>query len=280
MGRHLGVETDQTSERIELRPRRAVAGGSRRRALLGRLQGLFKVAPSQGSGPDGVDVAWRVKRGAVLCLLVGVLLWIGVSLWIRPLPQTQDLGTIKRTEPPVADGHATASPGTNSSSPSSSDSQPLTITVSIQGAVKKPGLYTVAGGERWGIILQQAGGILKGADLKSVNLAEAAEDGQQLYVPQVNEAPVVASPSGGAEASDGGAQSSVGATKPVTASVVNVNVATQEELQSLPGVGPALSKRIVDFRAQNGPFKSLEELDAVSGIGPALLKKFEGLVGF
>ncbi|WP_338087420.1 ComEA family DNA-binding protein [Neomicrococcus lactis] len=159
------------------------------------------------------------------------------------------------------------------------------MTVSVQGSVKHPGLYTVASGERWGMVLTKAGGVLKDADIRSINLAEQAQDGQQLYVPKVNEtvapaaAPTTGSPAHvpGAPAA---ADATVGATRQVTSTVVNINLATAAELEALPGVGPALSQRIVEFREQNGPFKSAAELDAVSGIGPAMLKKLEGLIGF
>ncbi|GAA2549450.1 hypothetical protein GCM10009861_06550 [Neomicrococcus aestuarii] len=160
--------------------------------------------------------------------------------------------------------------------------------------MKKPGLYTVTSGERWGNVIERAGGILPEADIKSINLAELAQDGQQLYVPKVGEPPPVAAPgsasgsvpgnslddssTSGANATD--SAPSVSGTSPVTNTVINVNVASAQELEALPGVGPALSQRIVEFREQNGPFASMAELDAVSGIGPALIKKFEGLVGF
>lgn len=322
MGRHLWEESrpssadqpppgDQPSADLEEHTPVRFKTGSRLAALRDRLSALFRVAPHQADEPRGVDIAWQVKRGAVLCLLVGALLWIGVSLWIRPLPQAQDLGIIKRDDPPIVsdapkDQASAASPATTTatassktspttnvsasenasgSAPGSSSGSGSTVTVSVQGSVKHPGLYTVASGERWGMVLTKAGGVLKDADIRSINLAEQAQDGQQLYVPKVNETvpPAAASATGspahvpGAPAA---ADASVGVTRQVTSTVVNINLATAAELEALPGVGPALSQRIVEFREQNGPFKSAAELDAVSGIGPAMLKKLEVLIGF
>lgn len=322
MGRHLWEESrpssavqpppdDHQSADLDEHTPVLFTTGSRFAGLRDRLSALFRVAPHQGDEPRGVDIAWRVKRGAVLCLLVGALLWIGVSLWIRPLPQAQDLGSIKRDDPPIvsdapedqasaataatatatassktsATTNASASENASASAPGSSSGSGSTVTVSVQGSVKHPGLYTVASGERWGMVLTKAGGVLKDADIRSINLAEQAQDGQQLYVPKVNETvPPAAAPATGSPAHVPGApaaaDATVGATRQVTSTVVNINLATAAELEALPGVGPALSQRIVEFREQNGPFKSAAELDAVSGIGPAMLKKLEGLIGF
>lgn len=279
-----------------------------RRNLTRSRSALISGSKKSPRNPERLDLTWRVKRSAILCLLVGVLLWIAFSLWLRPIPQTQELGSITREAPAATSPSSSAlslsdpssssshpigespSPSGASSTPSESNHPEGQVTVSVQGLVKKPGLYTVASGERWGNVIERAGGILPEADIKTINLAELAQDGQQLYVPKVGEQPPIAaqdnesgtslddSSTSGATASD--SAPSVSGTSPVTNTVINVNLASAQELEALPGVGPALSQRIVDFREQNGPFASMAELDAVSGIGPALIKKFEGLVGF
>ena len=125
------------------------------------------------------------------------------------------------------------------------------ITVHVAGAVQSPGVVQVAAGSRVGEAIAAAGGARADADLARVNLAAPLADGQQLLVPAV----VPGGPSG-AVAGDGR---------------VRLNVAGVEELEGLPGVGPVLAQRIVDYRDEHGPFAVLEDLLDVPGIGEGKL---------
>lgn len=139
---------------------------------------------------------------------------------------------------------------------------PGPITVYITGAVRQPQTtLSLPAGSRVQDAIDTAGGLLEDADLDRVNLAQVLRDGDQVHVP---------SHTGG---------DTVLAT-PNTSGMVFINRATSEELQTLPGVGPALAERIIAYREANGPFSSLDDLDNVSGIGPALLSGLEGLVAF
>ena len=142
---------------------------------------------------------------------------------------------------------------------SSSRSQLL---VDVSGAVRRPGVYRLSAGSRINDALVKAGGATKAADLTLVNRAASLTDGQQVLVPE--KVAVTAS----AMASSGSAQ----------AAPMHLNTATLEQLDELPGVGPATAQRIIDYRTANGPFKSVDELDAVSGIGPAKLAELRDLV--
>lgn len=140
---------------------------------------------------------------------------------------------------------------------------PGPITVYITGAVQQPQTtLSLPAGSRVEDAIDAAGGLLDEADLDRVNLAQILRDGDQVHVPfvAVEEEVVLATPN--------------------AAGVVRINSATAEELENLPGVGPALAARIIEFRDLNGPFASLEDLDRVSGVGPALLEGFEGLIEF
>lgn len=141
-------------------------------------------------------------------------------------------------------------------------STPAPLTVFVTGAVNEPeALYTLPPGSRVQDAIDAAGGTTEDADLSRVNLAGFLRDGDQVHVPSLNEIEaVVPTPSGG--------------------TVIHVNTATVEELDTLPGVGPALAQAIIDYRETNGDFTSMEDLDAVSGIGPALLEGLAGLVAF
>ncbi|MCZ2828551.1 helix-hairpin-helix domain-containing protein [Modestobacter sp. VKM Ac-2986] len=151
-----------------------------------------------------------------------------------------------------------------SSAPSSTAALPApppdgTVVVSVVGLVVSPGLVTLPAGARVADALAAAGGLLPEADPASVNAAALLADGQQVAVgvPGAAGAPLAgAPPAGAAGTGDGG--------------LLDLNTATTADLDALPGIGPVLAQRIVDHRAEHGPFASIEQLDDVSGIGPAV----------
>jgi competence protein ComEA len=128
------------------------------------------------------------------------------------------------------------------------------IVVHMAGAVVRPGLYFMEEGSRLGDALEMCGGPLPDADIDALNLAEKLRDGQKIYVPLK------------------GAGLPSGSAPPTSSDKVNINLATQKELEELPGIGPTLAKSIIDYREKNGGFKSVEELKKVKGIGE---KRFE-----
>lgn len=140
------------------------------------------------------------------------------------------------------------------------------IFVHVTGAVAKPGVYAAETGSRVFDIVAMAGGFTKKADQASVNLARLVSDGEQLLVFERTSATSVAASN---------AKSSVGS---VTSTLVSLNRATQAELENLPGVGPTLAQRIIDWRSANGGFKSLEDLLEVGGIGDKLFAGIQGKV--
>jgi competence protein ComEA len=142
------------------------------------------------------------------------------------------------------------------------------LTVHVAGAVNKPGLYKVNEGSRVADALTKAGGPLPDALLDYLNLAAKIKDGDKIQVPRQNQvAPSFDAASDGAAAST----NSPGA-------LININIAGIDELEQLPGVGPALARRIVEYRQKNNGFSSVEELDNVEGIGPAKLESIKDLV--
>ena len=135
------------------------------------------------------------------------------------------------------------------------------MTVHVVGAVKKPGVYELPEGSRITDAVKRAGGLNKDAHPEMVNLAAKLIDGQQIILP------------------GGSGQSSIqNVPSPAEDAKISINNADAQTLQELPGIGPALAERIIEFRTKNGPFASVEELDAVSGIGPAMLAKLSELV--
>jgi competence protein ComEA len=140
------------------------------------------------------------------------------------------------------------------------------IIVDVRGAVAQPGVYTLPLGSRVQDALALAGNPLDNAETRGLNLARRLNDGEQIYVPTFSEATrtplAVTIPSSGK-------------TPP---GKVNINTATVAELDVLPGIGPSIAQRIVDYRTQNGAFKKADDLKKVRGIGDALFDQIKDLI--
>jgi competence protein ComEA len=134
------------------------------------------------------------------------------------------------------------------------------LVVDVAGAVRRPGLYHLATGSRVADALAAAGGASARAEVAAVNLAAPLADGEQVLVP-VRSAAGAAAPGGSAGAGP-----------------VDLNSATAEQLDALPGVGPSTAEKIIAYRQAHGPFRSLAELDAVPGIGAGRIAQLKGLV--
>ena len=136
------------------------------------------------------------------------------------------------------------------------------VVVDVVGAVRRPGLYRLEQGSRIADAVARAGGAITKADLAQVNLAAPLADGEQVVVPR-----------------RGAPGTAVGGTAPGDpAGPVQLSTATLEQLDTLPGVGPATAQKILDYREKHGAFSSVDELDAVPGIGPKRLEQLRELV--
>lgn len=208
-----------------------------------------------------------VAAGAGALLAVGVLVAVGLSFLgaASPAPKL----TLPRAEPGSApvDGAPAPAPATAPGVPAT---PPVTVTVHVAGQVASPGVYAVPAGGRVADAVIAAGGAASEADVEQLNLAARLSDGERIYVPKKGEAaPLVAA-----------APAPAGATKAggAPAGPVDLNTATAEQLEALPGVGPATSKAILTYRANHGRFRSVTELLEVPGIGPAKLEALRPLV--
>jgi competence protein ComEA len=215
-----------------------------------------------------------LSRGELVGLiLVVVALLAGVGLWYtRSLPRPVDVSTTAGSAAPSAPSSFGASPavpvvavasGSSSAAPSSSAT--ATLIVDVAGAVRKPGVFEFAPGDRVIDAVERAGGALDKADLTLLNLAAPLTDGQQILVPKKGAAPPVGSPVTG------------GVPGGPTA-LVNINTADEATLETLNGVGPVLAAAIIQYRTEHGPFASIDQLDEVSGIGPATLEDLRSQV--
>ena len=147
---------------------------------------------------------------------------------------------------------------------------PQPILVYVLGSVIQPGVYALGWDSRVQQAVLAAGGLSPNADPVRVNLAERVHDGQQLYIPALGEAaPVLPTP--------GTAASSV-SNSPQSGSRINLNTADAAALVALPGIGPTLSQRIVDYRQLNGPFAQIDDIKRVKGIGDAIFSQIRDLI--
>ena len=147
------------------------------------------------------------------------------------------------------------------------------VVVHVVGEVRRPGVQRLALGSRVQDAVDAAGGATGDADLARVNLARVLADGEQVQVPAPGDPDPPAGGVGGPAADPGPGSGSAGGTGPVS-----INTADLASLDTLPGVGPVLAQRILDWRTQHGRFTSVEELGEVSGIGEKLLAQLRPLV--
>lgn len=159
--------------------------------------------------------------------------------------------------------------GVGADAPNGSPAATAGVVVHVVGQVQAPGVIALPPGSRVGDALTAAGGALAGADLSAVNLARVVADGEQIVVPAPGQAPSV--PVTGESLPPGGGTGD--GTAPV-----DLNAADLGALDGLPGIGPVLAQRILDWRTDNGHFRDVEELGEVSGIGDAVLARLRPLV--
>lgn len=182
------------------------------------------------------------RRQVVVVIVLVILVLIGsgvIYLRNRPTP-VRSVKEIKReAKPPVS---------------------PKRILVYVCGAVQKPGVYQLGEGSRVADAVNMAGGFAPEADLNSLNLAKQVSDGEKVFVSRVGQV----SPESG--------QNSQEIKK------VNLNTATIEELDKIPGIGEVIAKRIIFYREKHGKFRSVNELQEIEGIGPKKLEDIKDSV--
>lgn len=152
------------------------------------------------------------------------------------------------------------------------------IAVHITGAVAKPGVYHLPINSRVEDVIQEAGGVISSADIEMVNMAATLEDGMKVNIPQKSTAVVAVNV---ADVSDSETENEKTDEEennvPSSTFPVNINTATQAELETLPGVGPVTAQKIIAYRTEN-PFQLIEEIQKVPGIGPATFEKLKDLI--
>ena len=204
------------------------------------------------SGESLRDRLSGLSRGELvgLALLVLGVLAAAAFWYLRSLPEPVDVRALR------------AAPPSGSATPVAT---PAAILVHVAGAVRKPGVYEFHEGDRVIDAIQAAGGATGRADFDGLNLAAPLTDGSQVAVPEHVSGAIGPGPA-------------VGEAEGETGALVNVNTATTDQLEGLPGIGEVLAQAIVDYRTESGPFASVDQLEDVSGIGPSILEDIRDLV--
>lgn len=188
--------------------------------------------------------------GAII-ILAGLYYWLGPSLTSQPASKDNADWELAEERVPKEEQAGT---GTES-----------IIMADIKGAVKTPGVYQAAEGERVIDLINKAGGLTPSADASKVNFSMRITDEMVVYVPELGEEVE-------------GVSGAFGELTDDVSDVVNINTAEAGELETLPGIGPSKSAAIIEYREKNGPFKAVEDLKQISGIGDKTYEKLESMI--
>ena len=146
---------------------------------------------------------------------------------------------------------------------------PLPIQVHIIGEIQSPGVYTLPTNSRVQDVIQKAGGLTPDADIQTINLAAFLADGQQIRIPSITLQK---------DSDNNPYESDFTERSPEQLhQLININTASIELLETLPGIGPVIAVKIIDFRQKEGDFQTIEEIQKVYGIGPII---YEGIKNF
>lgn len=250
-----------------------------------------------------VGVSTQALLGVLVVVLVAAAV-VGVRVWIaRSAAQPQPVEAVSAAPSPgtgrsAGGGRATGRPTTGSTPGSASGSasgstsgaasgggapgSPATTTagpvvVHVVGAVKRPGVVRLPAGARLADAIGRAGGVAAGGDPASVNLARPVVDGEQVVVQRRGARPVApaaaAGPGAASPRGSGAGSSGASGAKGPAGGPVDLNTADEQALDALPGIGPVMARRILEWRSQNGRFGSVDELAEVAGVGPKTLEE-------
>jgi competence protein ComEA len=193
---------------------------------------------------------WLGRYRSHILLSLAWIIVCGAVVFYERRPQLEPVSIIEPTSAPVA----TVAP----------------IRVHVVGAIRQPGVYALPPGSRWLEAVEAAGGLTTDADAESVNLADHVVDGQQIRIPQIGLAvPPSPTPSNLRSGS---------VVLPAAGGRVNINTASAQELDTLPGIGPTYAARIIAYREEHGPFQDPADVMQVKGIGPACYEGMRDLI--
>jgi len=231
------------------------------------------VRPAFSVGAAARWTEWRHEPRLLTIALVVVV--IGAGAWWVRLSSSESSGAAPRASKASATsepaGGGSARPATTSTTAAS------TFVVDVVGAVRRPGVVSLPGTARVVDAVNAAGGALPTADLDRINLAAHLVDGMRIAVPRRGAPADPAAPTNDPGAPSGGGGSGPSGT-PTASSPVDLNTASEAQLEALPGIGPSLAQAILQEREREGGFKSVDDLRRVRGIGDVRFAQLRSLV--
>ena len=207
-----------------------------------------------------------VDKGRLVAYAAVALLVIAVALRLHSHGSSG--ASVSLEEPAVAAVGTSGAGSAGATGPVAGGSAPAggELYVDVAGAVRRPGLYRLPAGSRVAAAVESAGGLSRRAERTGVNLAAPLADGQQVIVPAHGSPGAASTAPAGATGGAGGSPGAGGA--------ISLSTASEAQLETIDGIGPALAGRIIEYRDTHGGFRSIDELKQVSGIGD---KRFETL---
>lgn len=202
------------------------------------------------------------KKQKIILSLIAIFVAIGIIYFINNKNQTNNIE--------LDENILVSNQDTNQTS---QDTEEIVI-VHITGSVKNPGIVKLKEGSRIEDAIEAAGGLTENADISNVNLAYVLDDGTKIKIPNVDDEDIGDEDVLSKDSGEGIIQED---EKTTNTNTVNINKATENELSTLPGIGNSLATRIVEYRKQNGNFKTIEDIKNVSGIGES---KFANIKDF
>lgn len=210
-----------------------------------------------------------------LIIIVGIIVTIGIIYFIYNNIENNNVDQLD-------DNMLIQNNNVNTVASSANEEKEEKIIVHITGAVKTPGIVKLNDGARIEDAIESAGGLTEDADISNVNLAYVLDDGTKIKIPSLsdedinNEEDIITDESGEGIIEEIDSTSSSNSQN--STSNININKATEAELDTLPGIGRSLASKIIEYREQNGKFSSIEDIKNVSGIGDSKFEEIKDLI--
>ena len=205
------------------------------------------------------------KKQKIILIFLGIVAIIGIAYYSYVSSKEENLNVSDTNELQVENQ-------SNEIDEEEAENKESKIKVHISGAVKNEGVYELEEDARIIDAIEKAGGTLEIADMKNVNLASKLEDGMKIYIPKQGEEVT----SSNREVEENIALGNT--SKESSKGKININKASKEELDTLPGIGESTAEKIINYRKEHKSFKSIEELKEVKGIGDAKFEEIKDLV--
>jgi competence protein ComEA len=206
------------------------------------------------------------KKRWIIVSIIGIFLLVSVIFYVfdpKTKPEASPFPSYPKQE---------SLPKEKNEGPNLKSSAGIQIWVDIKGAVAKPGVYQLSPEKaRMFELIQLSGGLLPAADERNVNLAQTLHDGEMVMIYKKGEMPLFPQTNGSMTAA-------VSKDQPQDGTIIHINTATLEQLDSLPGIGTAKASAILDYRKEHGFFRNIDELRRVKGISEKLFEKIKGKI--